>query len=66
MVIVRVGKDESIDRALRRFRKKCQHAGIIRDFKKSSHYVKPSEKRKTALDKSIRRQKRAMRLNHRS
>lgn len=60
MVITLVREGESIDRALRRFKLKCQRAGIQRDVKRSSYYIKPSEKRKAAKKQAIKRLKRAM------
>ena len=36
--------DESFDRALKRFKKKCEKAGILSDLRKHRHFEKPSEK----------------------
>ena len=38
--------DENFERALRRFKKKCEKAGILSDLRKHRHYEKPSERRK--------------------
>lgn len=46
MAEVRVGKDESLDRALRRFKRSCRKAGILSEIRKREHYDKPSVKRK--------------------
>lgn len=43
---VRVGKDESFDQALRRFKRECQRAGILSELRKREHYEKPSVRRK--------------------
>lgn len=43
---IRVGKDESIDSALKRFKRKCQNAGIVKEVRKREHYEKPSVRRK--------------------
>lgn len=43
---VRVGKGESIDSALKRFKRKCQNSGIIKEVRKREHYEKPSVRRK--------------------
>jgi small subunit ribosomal protein S21 len=48
MIGIRVGEKESIDRALRRFKRKCDNAGLAKDIKNASQYTKPSEKRKLA------------------
>ncbi|MBC7337249.1 MAG: 30S ribosomal protein S21 [Clostridia bacterium] len=43
---VRVGKDESLDSALRRFKRTLQKDGVLAEIRKREHYVKPSVKRK--------------------
>jgi small subunit ribosomal protein S21 len=48
MIVVQVHDKESIDHAIRRFKRKCDKAGLQKEIKKSSHYVKPSEKRNFA------------------
>lgn len=54
MSTVKVGETESLDSALKRFKRKCQKDGIIGDIRKKEAYVKPSVKRKM---KSIAAQK---------
>ena len=46
MLEIRVRNDESIDKALRRFKKQCNREGLNKEIKKRKHYVKPSEKRR--------------------
>ena len=46
MLEVRIRADESIDKALRRFKKQCNREGLSKEIKKRKHYVKPSEKRR--------------------
>ena len=46
MSTVRVGENETLDNALRRFKRKCARDGIIGDLKKKEHYEKPSVRRK--------------------
>lgn len=43
---VRVRKDESLDSALRRFKRQCQRSGVLSEARKREHYEKPSVKRK--------------------
>jgi len=57
MIKVIVGERESIDRAIIRFKKKCQQAGILRDYRKNSYFLKPSQRKKLKHDKAIRRVK---------
>jgi small subunit ribosomal protein S21 len=37
---------ESIESALKRFKKKCERAGVMTELKKRQHYEKPSVKKK--------------------
>ena len=55
MVSIKVKEGESGERAHRRFKKKWEKAGILREFKSRAYYLKPSEKKK------IERQKRGKR-----
>jgi small subunit ribosomal protein S21 len=41
-----VEPDESFDNALKRFKKSCEKAGLLSEFKKRQHYEKPSARRK--------------------
>lgn len=43
---VRVGKNESLDSALKRFKRSCQKAGVMQEIRKHEHYEKPSVRRK--------------------
>ena len=51
--------DESFERALKRFKKKCEKAGILSDLRKHRHYEKPSETRRRARLRSERRARRS-------
>lgn len=55
---VRVGKNESLDSALRRFKRTCQKAGVFAEARKHEHYEKPSVKRKKKAEAARRRMKR--------
>jgi len=41
-----VGKNETLDSALRRFKRSCQKSGVLSECRKREHYEKPSVKRK--------------------
>ena len=43
---VRVKEGESLENALKRFKRSCAKAGVIAEVKKREHYVSPSLKRK--------------------
>jgi small subunit ribosomal protein S21 len=44
--LVQVRDDESFENALRRFKRKCEKAGILTELRKRQHFEKPSVKRK--------------------
>ena len=46
---VTIADGESVERALRSFKKKVDRAGILKDLRRKRHYEKPSEKRKRKL-----------------
>src|SRR5213083_1700287 len=46
MPLVKVREDETLENALRRFKRKCEKSGILSELKKRQHYEKPSAKRK--------------------
>ena len=57
---VKVGENESLESALKRFKRKCQKDGIIGDLRKKEAYVKPSVAKKV---KSENARKRAAKKN---
>jgi len=46
MPVVHVRDEESFENALRRFKRKCEKAGVLTELKKRQYYEKPSIKRK--------------------
>ncbi len=59
MAVVQVNDGESIESALRRFKRRVQTEDIIRDAKKHAFYLKPGEKKriKSALARKRNRKK---------
>ena len=55
MAEVQVQPGESIESALKRFKKKIQKAGILSEIKRREHYVKPSVKRKRKSEAARKR-----------
>ena len=39
---IKVGENESLDSALRRFKRKCARAGVLSGVRKREHYEKPT------------------------
>ena len=55
---VKVGKNESLDNALRRFKRQCQRSGVLSEVRKREHYEKPSVRRKKKSEAARRKKKR--------
>ncbi len=55
MAEVEVQPGESIESALKRFKKKIQKAGILSEIKRREHYVKPSVKKKRKSEAARKR-----------
>ena len=51
----RRNKTESFDQMLRRFKKKCERAGIVSEVRARENYVKPNQKRHLANQKRKRK-----------
>ena len=56
MVSVIVKDGEPFEKALRRFKKKWEKAGVLREVRSRSFYLKPSEQKKIARSKKKRRE----------
>ena len=52
---VRVGKNESLETALKRFKRSCAKDGVIAEVRKREHYEKPSVKRKKKSEAARKR-----------
>jgi small subunit ribosomal protein S21 len=58
LVGIIVQENEPIDRALRRFKKKYERSGVLKEFKKRTYFTKPSVKKRMKRVKAIRRAQR--------
>lgn len=52
---VRVGENESLDSALKRFKRKCARSGVIAEVRKREHYEKPSVRKKKKAEAARKR-----------
>lgn len=52
---VRVKDNESLDSALRRFKRSCAKSGVLAEVRKREHYEKPSVKRKKKSEAARKR-----------
>ena len=55
MAEVKLKENESLDNALRRFKKQCARSGILTEVKRREHYEKPSVKRKNKSEAARKR-----------
>ena len=55
MAEIRVRDNESLDSALRRFKRQCARAGVLNEVRKREHYEKPSVKRKKKSEAARKR-----------
>lgn len=58
MSTVKVGENESLESAIKRFKRKCQKDGIIGDIRKREAYVKPSVAKKKKSEAAQKRNRR--------
>jgi small subunit ribosomal protein S21 len=59
-----IGEGDSLDRALRRFKRQVQRAGILSDLRRKKYYEKPSEARKRKRAAARRRARRQQSRNN--
>lgn len=58
MAEIKVGENESLDNALRRFKRQCARSGVMSEVRKREHYEKPSVRRKKKSEAARRKNKR--------
>ncbi len=52
---VRVREGESLEGALKRFKRQCARSGVLQEVRKREHYEKPSVKRKKKAEAARKR-----------
>ena len=52
---IRLKENESLDSALKRFKRQCAKSGVLAEIRKREHYEKPSVKRKKKSEASRKR-----------
>lgn len=57
MIIINVKENESIEKALKRFKKKFERTGVLKELRSRTFYEKPSISRRTEKLKAAYRQK---------
>lgn len=61
MVFVKVREGETIEEALRRFKRECERNGILKEIRRREHYTSPSVKRKLKAAETLRKLRRLRR-----
>lgn len=57
MPTVEVGPNEPLEKALRRFKKKIEREGILRQLRARKHYEKPSVRKKRKMQEAKRKRR---------
>ncbi|MFT5639916.1 MAG: small subunit ribosomal protein S21 [Cyclobacteriaceae bacterium] len=52
MIIINVKENESIDKALKRFKKKFEKTGVLRELRERKAFTKPSVERRAQVIKA--------------
>ena len=55
MAEIRIKDNESLDSALRRFKRQCAKSGVLSEIRKREHYEKPSVRRKKKAEAARRK-----------
>lgn len=58
LVGIIVQENEAIDKAIKRFKKKYERSGVLKEFKKRAFFTKPSVKKRMKKVKAVRRAQR--------
>ncbi|MFH2204839.1 MAG: 30S ribosomal protein S21 [Elusimicrobiota bacterium] len=61
MVFVKIRDGESIEEALRRFKRECERNGILKEIKRREHFIAPSIRRKLRQQELLRKLRRLKR-----
>ncbi|MGD0973082.1 MAG: 30S ribosomal protein S21 [Candidatus Korobacteraceae bacterium] len=64
MAEIRLQEGESVDNALRRFKRKVQQDEIIKEVKRHSYYLKPGEKARLKQALARKRARKKLRKEH--
>ncbi|MEX0773201.1 MAG: 30S ribosomal protein S21 [Balneolales bacterium] len=61
MIGIKVKDNESIDRAINRFKKMITRSRVLMDYKERQQFAKPSEEKREAHKKSVREERKRRR-----
>jgi len=60
---IKVGENEGLESALKRFKRKVQQAGIIGDIRRKEEYMSPSVKRKRKSEEARKKLRKEARMS---
>ncbi|GET23630.1 MULTISPECIES: 30S ribosomal protein S21 [Prolixibacter] len=53
MIVIPLKEGENIERALKRFKRKFEKTGVVKELRSRQAYTKPSVERRTEIKKAI-------------
>ena len=56
MLVITIKENESIDKALKRFKKKFERTGVLRELRRRSAFTKPSVARRNEIIRAVYKQ----------
>lgn len=57
MIIIPVKEGENIERALKKFKRKFERTGVVKELRERQAYIKPSKRKREVVKKAIYKQK---------
>lgn len=64
MLIINIKENESIDKALKRFKKKFEKTGVLKELRARTSFEKPSVRRRSTIIRATYRQKQYAEQNY--
>jgi len=53
MIVIPIKEGENIDRALKKFKRKFEKTGVIRELRERQSFMKPSVRRRNEIKKAV-------------
>lgn len=57
MIVIPVKEGENIERALKKFKRKFEKTGVVKELRERQAYIKPSKRRREVIKKAVYKQK---------
>ncbi len=57
MIVIPIKEGENIERALKKFKRKFEKTGVIRELRDRQAFIKPSKKKREVMKKAVYKQK---------